>query len=81
MEPKVLKNMLVHFMYTNTLAPMEKEQQGAVAMTQDLLAAAHQYKLEMLEFLRCCVSTSELDMVAGTMAVAGQRSCGAPMRR
>jgi hypothetical protein len=32
MEPKVFKNTLVHFMYTNTLAPMEKEQQGVVAM-------------------------------------------------
>jgi hypothetical protein len=59
---------------------MEKEQQGAVAMIQDLLAVAHQYKLEMLKFLRCCVSTSSWTWWTGPwLAVAGQHSYGAPM--
>jgi speckle-type POZ protein len=83
MEPKVFKALL-HFMYTDALPPSmmeeeEKEQQGAVAMARDLLAAAHRYKLERLKLLceEMLCRRIDVDTVAGTMAVAEQHGCGA----
>lgn len=48
-------------------------------MTQDVLAAAHRYKLERLKLLCLEVLCRRIDMdtVAGTMAVEEQHSCGA----
>lgn len=75
MEAKVFKAML-HFIYTDSLPPMDDEQE-VVVMAQHLLVAADTYNLERLKLV--CVEKlcnhMDASTAATTLALAEQHSC------
>ncbi|KAI4995066.1 hypothetical protein ZWY2020_034969 [Hordeum vulgare] len=75
MEAKVFKAML-HFIYTDSLPPMDDEQE-VVVVAQHLLVAADTYNLERLKLV--CVEKlcnhMDASTAATTLALAEQHSC------
>ncbi|KAE8781559.1 Speckle-type POZ protein-like protein A [Hordeum vulgare] len=75
MEAKVFKVML-HFIYTDSLLPMDDEQE-VVVMAQHLLVAIDTYNLERLKLV--CVEKlcnhMDASTAATTLALAEQHSC------
>ncbi|KAF8685273.1 hypothetical protein HU200_044066 [Digitaria exilis] len=75
MEPKVFR-LLLRFVYTDTLPPMDAGEERTV-MAQHLLVAADRYDLKRLKLIcedKLCDGI-DIGTVATTMALAEQHSC------
>ncbi|XP_047088440.1 BTB/POZ and MATH domain-containing protein 1-like [Lolium rigidum] len=76
MEATVFKTLL-HFIYTDTVPELEKEQEESTVMSQHLLAAADRYGLDRLKLI-CEAKLSRVvavDTAATTLALAEQHNC------
>ncbi|KAK1612567.1 hypothetical protein QYE76_036240 [Lolium multiflorum] len=76
MEATVFKTLL-HFIYTDTVPELEKEQEESTVMAQHLLAAADRYGLDRLKLI-CEAKLSRavaVDTAATTLALAEQHNC------
>lgn len=70
MEPRVFAAML-HFIYTNTLPPIDEDEADMRVMAQHLLVAADMYRLEGLKticenMLRKCLDTDTAAMTGSS---------------
>jgi speckle-type POZ protein len=76
MEPAVFKGLL-HFIYTDRVPELEKDQEASTVMAQHLLAAADRYGLDRLKLI-CEAKLSRavaVDTAATTLALAEQHNC------
>ncbi|CAO2149778.1 unnamed protein product [Urochloa humidicola] len=76
MDPRVFKAML-HFIYTDTMADIDKGDDDALVITQQLLVAADRYDLERLKLIcedKLC-GYIDASTVGATLALAEQHGC------
>ncbi|KAI4970125.1 hypothetical protein ZWY2020_001039 [Hordeum vulgare] len=76
MEPEAFGAML-HFIYTDTVPELEKQEEASTVMDQHLLAAADRYGVDRLKLiceakLSCGIT---VDTAATTLALAKQHNC------
>jgi speckle-type POZ protein len=68
---------MLHFIYTDTLADIDKED-DALVITQHLLVASDRYGIDRLKLIceeKPCDYYINTSTVATTLALAGQHSC------
>ncbi|XP_044958274.1 BTB/POZ and MATH domain-containing protein 1-like [Hordeum vulgare subsp. vulgare] len=76
MEPDAFRAML-HFIYTDTVPELEKQEEASTVMAQHLLAAADRYGVDRLKLI-CEAKLSRgitVDTAATTLALAKQHNC------
>ncbi|KAF7098092.1 hypothetical protein CFC21_099858 [Triticum aestivum] len=76
MEPEAFRAM-IHFIYTDTVPELEKQEEVLTAMAQHLLAAADRYGVDRLKLI-CEAKLSRgitVDTAGTTLALAQQHNC------